>query len=52
MAKQILFREDAHDGTLEQFALSGQSFAALLLAKTATPDEIARAGDVSRGGRR
>jgi heme exporter protein B len=36
LALDFLFREDAHDGTLEQFALSGQPFAALLLAKTAT----------------
>jgi heme exporter protein B len=36
LALDFLFREDAQDGTLEQFALSGQPFAALLLAKTAT----------------
>jgi heme exporter protein B len=36
LALEFLFREDAHDGTLEQYALSGQSFTALLLAKTAT----------------
>jgi heme exporter protein B len=36
LALDFLFREDAHDGTLEQSALSGQPFAALLLAKTAT----------------
>jgi heme exporter protein B len=36
LALEFLFREDARDGTLEQYALSGQSFAALLLAKTAT----------------
>jgi len=36
LALEILFREDARDGTLEQYALSGQSFTALLLAKTAT----------------
>jgi heme exporter protein B len=36
LALDFLFREDAHDGTLEQFALSGQPFAALLFAKTAT----------------
>jgi heme exporter protein B len=36
LALEFLFREDARDGTLEQFALSGQSFTALLLAKTAT----------------
>jgi heme exporter protein B len=36
LALEILFREDARDGTLEQYALSGQSFTALLLAKTVT----------------
>jgi heme exporter protein B len=36
LALEFLFREDAQDGTLEQYALSGQSFTALLLAKTAT----------------
>jgi heme exporter protein B len=36
LALDFLFREDAHDGTLEQSALSAQPFAALLLAKTAT----------------
>jgi heme exporter protein B len=36
LALDFLFREDARDGTLEQYALSGQSFTALLLAKTAT----------------
>lgn len=36
LALEFLFREDALDGTLEQYALSGQSFTALLLAKTAT----------------
>ncbi len=36
LALEILFREDARDGTLEQYALSGQSFTTLLLAKTAT----------------
>ncbi|MEP7312381.1 MAG: heme exporter protein CcmB [Pseudomonadota bacterium] len=35
LATDFLFREDGRDGTLEQFALSGQSFAGLLLAKTA-----------------
>jgi heme exporter protein B len=35
LAIDFLFREDGRDGTLEQFALSGQSFAWLLLAKTA-----------------
>jgi heme exporter protein B len=34
MAIDFLFREDGRDGTLEQFALSGQPFAWLLLAKT------------------
>ncbi len=34
LALEHLFREDAQDRTLEQFALSGQSFTALLLAKT------------------
>jgi heme exporter protein B len=36
LALDFLFREDGRDGTLEQFALSGQSFSALLLAKTFT----------------
>ena len=36
LALDFLFREDGRDGTLEQFALSGQSFSMLLLAKTAT----------------
>lgn len=36
LALEFLFRDDSRDGTLEQFALSGQSFTALLLAKTAT----------------
>jgi heme exporter protein B len=36
LAIEFLFRDDARDGTLEQFALSGQSFAWLLLAKTAS----------------
>lgn len=36
LALDFLYREDGHDGTLEQFALSGQPFAVLLLAKTAT----------------
>lgn len=35
LALDFLFREDGRDGTLEQFALSGQSFSGLLLAKTA-----------------
>lgn len=36
LALDFLFREDARDGTLEQYVLSGQPFTALLLAKTAT----------------
>lgn len=36
LALDFLFREDARDGTLEQFVLSGQPFTALLLAKTLT----------------
>ncbi|HEX4376765.1 MAG TPA: heme exporter protein CcmB [Steroidobacteraceae bacterium] len=35
LALDRLFREDAQDGSLEQLALSGRSFALLLLAKTA-----------------
>jgi heme exporter protein B len=35
LAIEFLFREDGRDGTLEQYALSGHSFAWLLLAKTA-----------------
>lgn len=34
LALEALFREDAQDGTLEQFALSGQPLTWLLLAKT------------------
>jgi heme exporter protein B len=34
LAVDFLYREDARDGTLELFALSGQSFTWLLLAKT------------------
>jgi heme exporter protein B len=34
LALEHLFREDAQDRTLEQFAVSGQPFTALLLAKT------------------
>lgn len=34
LAIDFLFREDGRDGTLEQFALSGQSFTGLVLAKT------------------
>lgn len=36
LALEFLYREDARDGTLEQYALSGQPFTALLLAKTVT----------------
>jgi heme exporter protein B len=36
LALEFLFRDDAHDGTLEQYALSGRSLTWLLLAKTAT----------------
>ena len=36
LALDFLYREDGRDGTLEQYAVSGQSFTALLLAKTAT----------------
>ena len=36
LALEFLFREDARDGTLEQYVVSGQSFTALLVAKTAT----------------
>lgn len=35
LALEFLYREDAHDGSLEQFAISGQSLTALLLAKSA-----------------
>ncbi len=35
LALEFLFREDAVDGTLEQYALSGQSLTWLLFAKTA-----------------
>jgi heme exporter protein B len=34
LALEFLFRDDAYDGTLEQYALSGQSLTWLLLAKT------------------
>jgi heme exporter protein B len=34
LALEFLFRDDAHDGTLEQYALSGQSLRALMFAKT------------------
>jgi heme exporter protein B len=36
LALEFLFREDRRDGTLEQYLVSGQSFTALLAAKTAT----------------
>jgi heme exporter protein B len=36
LALEFLFREDASDGTLEQFALSGQSLTWMLFAKTCT----------------
>jgi heme exporter protein B len=36
LALEFLFREDALDGTLEQFALSGQSLTWMLIAKTCT----------------
>jgi heme exporter protein B len=36
LALEFLFRDDAQDGTLEQFALSGQSLTWMLLAKTCT----------------
>jgi heme exporter protein B len=35
LALEFLFRDDAYDGTLEQYALSGQSLIGLLAAKTA-----------------
>lgn len=35
LALESLFRDDAEDGTLEQWVLSGQPLAALMLAKTA-----------------
>src|SRR3954463_10395644 len=34
LALEFLFRDDAQDGTLEQFALSGQSLTWMLFAKT------------------
>ncbi|HEY2807386.1 MAG TPA: heme exporter protein CcmB [Steroidobacteraceae bacterium] len=34
LALEFLFRDDVQDGTLEQYALSGQSLTALLFAKT------------------
>lgn len=36
LALEFLFRDDATDGTLEQFALSGQSLTWMLFAKTCT----------------
>jgi len=36
LALELLFRDDAQDGTLEQYALSGRSLTWLLAAKTAT----------------
>jgi heme exporter protein B len=36
LALEFLFRDDANDGTLEQFALSGQSLTWMLFAKTCT----------------
>lgn len=36
LALEFLFRDDAHDGTLEQYSLSGQPLTWLMLAKTAT----------------
>ncbi len=36
LALEFLFRDDAIDGTLEQFALSGQSLTWMLFAKTCT----------------
>jgi heme exporter protein B len=35
LALEFLFRDDAQDGTLEQYALSGHSLTGLLVAKTA-----------------
>ena len=35
LALEFLFRDDAQDGTLEQYVLSGQPLTLLLLAKTA-----------------
>jgi heme exporter protein B len=34
LALEFLFRDDAHDGTLEQYAVSGQSLTWLIFAKT------------------
>jgi heme exporter protein B len=36
LALEFLFRDDSHDGSLEQYALSGQSLTWLLFAKTLT----------------
>jgi heme exporter protein B len=36
LALEFLFRDDAHDGTLEQYALSGQPLTVLIFARTAT----------------
>lgn len=36
LALEFLFRDDAYDGTLEQYALSGQPLNVLIFAKTAT----------------
>lgn len=36
LALESLFRDDAYDGALEQYALSGQPLTGLMLAKTAT----------------
>jgi heme exporter protein B len=36
LALEFLFRDDAHDGTLEQYALSGQSLTWLMFAKSAS----------------
>src|SRR5690606_37754850 len=35
LALEFLFRDDAHDGTLEQYAICGRSLTWLLFAKTA-----------------
>jgi heme exporter protein B len=35
LALEFLFRDDSHDGSLEQYAISGQSLTWLLFAKTA-----------------
>jgi len=34
LALEFLFRDDAYDGTLEQYALSGRSLTGLMFAKT------------------